>query len=102
MRDSGYIVEHYTMLHSKWSDENPVFGQRCSSIRINGSEGYWFSSNCSEEFPYICMNEEDKFLLPKSTVETPRPSTDLSRPASTIAPAVNTYSPELPGMFEIG
>ena len=37
MRDSGYIV-----------DENPVYGQRCSSIRINGQmrdSGYIVDEN---------------------------------------------------------
>ena len=67
MRDSGYIVEHYMMFHSKWSEENPVYGQRCSSIRINGSVGFWFSANCSEMLPYICMNEQDQFVLPGLT-----------------------------------
>ena len=68
MRVSGYIVEHYTMIHSKWFEENPVYGQRCSSIRINGSEGFWFSTNCSEKFPYICVNEDDKLVLPGLTL----------------------------------
>ena len=35
MRDSGYIV-----------DENPVYGQRCSSIRINGGFPYCTSLFC--------------------------------------------------------
>ena len=78
MRDSGYIVEHYMMIHSKWSDENPVYGQRCSSIRINGTEGYWFSTNCSEKFTSICKDvfkHEDMFIIPKIprlTTETPK------------------------------
>ena len=70
MRVSGYIVEHYTMIHSKWFEENPVYGQKCSSIRINGSEGFWFSTNCSEKFPYICVNEDDKLVLPGITTST--------------------------------
>ena len=68
MRDSGYIVEHYTMIHSKWSDENPVYGQRCSSIRIYGSVGFWFSANCTEELPCICMAGDNEFGLPTITL----------------------------------
>ena len=68
MSDSGYIVEHYTMIHSKWTEKNPVFEQRCSSIRINNSEGSWFSTNRSEEVPSICTDvfqQQNMYLLPK-------------------------------------
>ena len=104
MMDSGYIVEHYTMIHSKWSDENPVYGQRCSLIRISGSEGHWFSTNCSEELPYICMNKEDKFALKKAAggqLASIDSSTDTA--TSTAAPAVKTdhHSTEIPGTCEI-
>ena len=89
MKDSGYIVEHYTMIHSKWPEENPVYGQRCSSIRINGSVGFWLSANCSEMLPYICMNEQDQFVLPGLTtaaststmisLESPQTTNDIFR-----------------------
>ena len=88
MRDSFYIAEHYTMIHSKWTEKNPVYGQRCSSIRINGSAGFWFSANCSEMLPYICMNEQNQFALPGLTTagststissESPQTTNDIFR-----------------------
>ena len=84
-------------MHSKWSEQNPVYGQRCSYVTINGSEGLWFSTNCSEAFPYICMNEEDIFILPNSATEALPTSIDSF--TSTLFPnaAVTTSSAELHG-----
>ena len=83
------------MIHSKWADENPVFGQPCSSIRINGSEGFWVSTNCSEELLSICMDvfqQENMFLLPKILKATS--STNLT--LTTGRQLLITCSEELP------
>ena len=47
-------------MHSKWAEDNPVYGDTCSIIKRNGTEGFWFSSNCCEEITVICM---DKYRL---------------------------------------
>ena len=47
-------------MHSKWAEGNPVYGDVCSFIQRNGTEGFWFSTNCSEENTFICM---DKYRL---------------------------------------
>ena len=53
------------MLHSKWSEQNPVFREICSHVKINGTEGTWFSSNCSEDHTVICMDKyQTVFMLP--------------------------------------
>ena len=55
------LAQHmYTMMHSKWAEDNPVYGDACSFIKRNGTEGFWFSTNCSEEITVICM---DKYRL---------------------------------------
>ena len=45
------------MMHSKWAEDNPVYGDACSFIKRNGTEGFWFSTNCSEESTVICMDK---------------------------------------------
>ena len=63
------------MLHSKWSEENPVFGEICSLVKINGTEGTWFWSNCSEDHTVICMDKyQTVFMLPLQ----PETSTNMS------------------------
>ena len=47
-------------MHSKWAEDNPVYGDVCSFIKRNGTGGSWFSTNCSEENRVICM---DKYRL---------------------------------------
>ena len=47
----------YTMMHSKWAEDNPVYGDVCSFIKRNGTEGFWFSTNCSDENTVICMDK---------------------------------------------
>ena len=44
-------------MHSKWAEDNPVYGDVCSFIKRNGTEGFWFSANCSEEITVICMDK---------------------------------------------
>ena len=52
-------------MHSKWAEDNPVFGDACSFIKINGTEGFWFSTNCSEESTVICMDKyRPTYMLP--------------------------------------
>ena len=56
----GYIslAQHmYTMMHSEWAEDSPVYGDACSFIKRNGTEGFWFSTNCSEENSVICMDK---------------------------------------------
>ena len=47
----------FTLMHNKWADKNPVYGDACSLIKRNGTEGLWFSSNCSEENTVVCMDK---------------------------------------------
>ena len=55
----------YTMMHSKWAEDNPVYGDACSFIKRNGSEGFWLSTNCSEEHTVICMDKYRQiYILP--------------------------------------
>ena len=59
----GFIIlaqHNYTMMHSKWAEDNPVYGDACSLIKRNRTKGFWFSTNCSEENTVICM---DKYRL---------------------------------------
>ena len=49
-----FFAEEYTIIHSKWADMNPVFGELCSYIRNNGSDGFWYSTNCSDQHPVVC------------------------------------------------
>ena len=63
------------MLHSEWYQENPVFGEICSYVKINGTGGTWFSSNCSEDHSVICMDKyQTVFMLPLQ----PETSTNMS------------------------
>ena len=59
-------VQHmYTMMHSNWAEDNPVYGDAVSFIKRNGTEGLWFSSNCSEENTVICMDKNrPMYMLP--------------------------------------
>ena len=64
----GYISlaqYKYTMMHSIWAEGNPVYGDVCSFIKRNGTEGFWFSTNCSEENMVICMDKDRQtYMLP--------------------------------------
>ena len=44
-------------MHNKWADKNPVYGDVCSFIKRNGTEGFWFSTKCSDENTVICMDK---------------------------------------------
>ena len=58
----------YIMMHSKWAEDNPVYEDICSFIKRNGTEGFWFSSNCSEENTLICMDKyRSIYMLPSET-----------------------------------
>ena len=64
----SYTSGKYTMLHSKWASENPVFGETCSFIKVNdASKGLWFTNNCSKNFTVICMKQihEYEFIIPE-------------------------------------
>ena len=70
----------YMMMHSKWAEDNPVYGDACSFIKRNGTEGFWFSTNCSKENTVICMdNYRQVYILPSeaasSTQSTGQPFT---------------------------
>ena len=55
------------MMHSKWASGNPVFEVGCSSIRLSGSQGLWFSQNCNEENRVICaklVHSVTEFIQP--------------------------------------
>ena len=55
-------------MHSKWAEDNPVYGDECSFIKRNGTEGFWFSANCSEENTVICMDKyRPLYMLPFET-----------------------------------
>ena len=55
----------YTMMHSKWAEDNPVYGDACSFIKRNGTDGFWFSTYCSEENIVICMDKYRQiYILP--------------------------------------
>ena len=61
------------MIHSKWADKNPMFGDQCSFIRINSSGGFWFSSNCSEEHSFVCgaqYHGQYDYIAPRATTTT--------------------------------
>ena len=69
----GYIIlaQHmHTMMHSKWAEDNPVFRDACSFIKRNGTEGFWFSTNCSEENTVICMDKYRKMYMLPSEAES--------------------------------
>ena len=54
-------------MHSKWAPGNPVFEIECSSIRISGLQGLWYSQNCNKKENVICakqVNSETVFTLP--------------------------------------
>ena len=58
------------MIHSKWAEGNPVFGDKCSLIRVNSSGGFWFSTNCSDEHTLICASRRHnkvKYMIPHYT-----------------------------------
>ena len=61
------------MMHSKWASGNPVIESECSSVKLDGSQGLWYSQNCSEADAVICMktmNSEIVFNLPGLTETT--------------------------------
>ena len=41
-----------------------------SLISFNGYEGFWFSTNCTDQLPCICMTGENEFVLPEITTVT--------------------------------
>ena len=45
------------MIHSKWASGNPLFVVECSSIRISGSQGLWYSQNCNKKENVICAKQ---------------------------------------------
>ena len=52
------LAQHMNLkMQSKWAEDNPVYGDVCGFIKRNGTEGFWFSTNCSEENTVICMNK---------------------------------------------
>ena len=69
----GYLIlaqHNYTMMHSKWAEDNPVYGDVCSFIKRNGTEGFWFSTNCSEENTVICMDKYRPIYMLPSEAES--------------------------------
>ena len=47
-------------------------------MKINGTEGTWFSSNCSEDHTVICLDKyQTVFLLPLQTETTTNLSTEV-------------------------
>ena len=80
----------YTAMHSKWAEDNPVYGDVCSFIKRNGTKEFWFSTNCSEEITVICMDKyRPIYMLPseaessthmyQSTGQPFNHSTDITR-----------------------
>ena len=64
-------------MHSKWASGNPMFDVECSSIRLSGSQGLWFSQKCIEKEKVICgksVNAETVFILPGLLQTTTEPS----------------------------
>ena len=57
-------------MHSKWAEENPVYGDACSFIKRNVAEGLWFSANCSVENTVICMDKNRPIYMLPSEAET--------------------------------
>ena len=70
----GYIIidQHMNLtMHSKWAENNPVYGDVCSFIKRNGTEGFWFSTYCSEETTVICMDKyRPMYMLPEAEMST--------------------------------
>ena len=63
-------------MHSKWAPENPAFEVECSSIRITGFQGLWFSQKCIEKENVICgksVHSETVFTLPGLLQTTTEP-----------------------------
>ena len=57
-------------MQSKWAEDNPVFRDACSFIKRNGTEGFWFSTNCSEENTVICMDKYRTIYMLPSEAES--------------------------------
>ena len=81
-------------MHSKWAEENPVYGDVCSFIKRNGTEGLWFSTNCSEENTVICMDKyKPIYILPSEAESSTRmyQSTGQTFNHSTAIPHTGSY-----------
>ena len=92
-------------MHSKWADMNPVYGQECSFIRINGSVGLWYSANCSDKHSLVCGTQTGnklEYVVPRSTPPTPQHSHGESGSYNTVQStedAQMTIAPVTSGRF---
>ena len=82
------------MMHSKWAEDNPVYGDACSFIKRNGTEVLWFSTNCSEENTAICMDKyRQTYMRPSEAASSTHmyQSTGPSFNHSTAIPHTGSY-----------
>ena len=89
-----FVVENYTITHSKWIDMNPVFGEQCSYIRNNGYGGFWYSTNCSDEHPVVCgahLHDRLEFILPLVAPSTTEYQTERVTKESPVTSEATTY-----------
>ena len=63
------------MLHSKWAEDHPQISRACSSLRITGSSGVWYSVNCSDKHSVVCMTSSGDFKITKEQTSTTSPHT---------------------------
>ena len=61
------------MVHSKWAEGHPQISKACSSLRINGSSGFWYSVNCSDKHSVICMTRSGDLKITKVHTSTTLP-----------------------------
>ena len=61
------------MMHSKWAEGHPQISRACSSLRINGSSGFWYSVNCSDIHSVVCMTSSGDFKITKEQTSTTLP-----------------------------
>ena len=79
------------MLHSKWSEGHPQTSRACSSLRITGSSGFWYSVNCSDKHPVVCMTRSGKFIITKEQTSTTSPHTTTTIHVETTEVTSETY-----------
>ena len=64
------LTAKYKMMHSQWADGNPAHGDTCSVIKINGSQGFWFSTNCSQGQSVVCMQYDQMLYYTPGITQT--------------------------------
>ena len=74
---------------------DPVFGEECSYIRNNGSDGFWYSTNCSDEHPVVCgahLHDKLGFILPRVAPSTTEYQTERITKEQPMTSQETTYT----------